>query len=66
MKQLWLIKPPTASESAITSEFDSHTHSELVALTATAIEAMHLQQASPSQQVKEASADESTTSESQD
>lgn len=66
MKQLWLIKPPTASESTNISEFDSHTHGELVALMAAAIEAMHLQQASPPQHVKEASADESTASESQD
>lgn len=66
MKQLWLIKPPTASESTITSELDSHTHGDLVALMAAAIEAMHFQQANSPQQPKEASTDESITAASQD
>jgi hypothetical protein len=66
MKQLWLIEPLAASESTITSEFDSHTHGELVALMAAAIEALHLEHANSPQQVKEASSDESTAAASQD
>jgi hypothetical protein len=66
MKQLWLINPPTVSESTITSELESHTHGEIIALMAAAIEAMRLQKANEPQQVKEASADESITAASQD
>ncbi len=66
MKQLWLIKPPTASESTITSVLNSRTHGELVALMAAAIEALHLQQANSPRQAKEVSSDESITAASQD
>ena len=66
MKQLWLIRPPTVSESTITSDLDSDTHRDLVALMAAAIEVMHFQQANSHQQAKEASTDESITATSQD
>jgi hypothetical protein len=66
MKQLWLIESPTASESTITPDLDSHTRRDLVALMAAAIEVMHFQQANSHQQAKEASTDESITAASQD
>ena len=65
MKQRWLIKPPK-DESTLRLELDSQTHVELVALMATAIEALHLQQANILQQTTEAATDEHTATTPQD
>lgn len=65
MKQLWLIKPLPTNESTLTLELNSQTHGDLVALMATAITAVHLQQANLPEQDKEVS-DERTATTSQD
>lgn len=66
MKQRWLIELPPRDESTLTLELDSETQVDLVALMATAIECLHLQQSNIHQQAKEALTDERTTSASQD
>lgn len=66
MKQRWLIEPLPASDSTPTVELASLTHVELVALMATAIESMHLQQANLPQQAKEAHTDDRIAAASQD
>ena len=66
MKQRWLIEPLIASNSTLTVELASHTHVELVALMASAIESVHLQQANLPQQAKEAHTDDRIAAASQD
>jgi hypothetical protein len=66
MKQRWLIVPLPASDATPTIELASHTHEELVALMAIAIESMHLQQANLPQQAKEAHTDDRIAATSQD
>ena len=66
MKQRWLIEPRPASDSTLTVELASHTHVELVALMATAIESVYLQQANLFQLTTEAHTDERIAAASQD
>ena len=66
MKQRWLIKPPPVSESTLTLEFASPTHSELVALMAKAIESVRLQQVNLPHQAQDTPTDERSATPSKD